>query len=186
VRPIPASCSKKNGLGINAEARPTAPTLQGINRLWRTVCHKVASGARSDRPELARLIEAPQPGDAVIAEKIGRLFRLPLAEAERLIGRIKEKGTKLAIPGIVDLSEFGGVYAQTAEYVMLYIFPGSAYPIFFRLAHKANNGAGCRKTLVCWTKGKSRKCMFWDVYREPMKLPRLRLYLNRYKLCYHG
>ncbi|MDR2925498.1 MAG: recombinase family protein [Azoarcus sp.] len=72
------------------------------------IYREVASGARSDRPELARLIEALQPGDVVIAEKIDRLSRLPLPEAERLIARIEEKGAKLAIPGIVDLSELAG------------------------------------------------------------------------------
>ena len=33
------------------------------------------------------------------------LSRLPLAEAERLIAAIKEKGARLSIPDVVDLSE---------------------------------------------------------------------------------
>ncbi|PXV97032.1 DNA invertase Pin-like site-specific DNA recombinase [Pantoea ananatis] len=64
-----------------------------------------ASGARADRPELQRMIADQQPGEVVVAEKIDRISRLPLTEAEQLIGSIKAKSAKLAIPGIVDLSE---------------------------------------------------------------------------------
>lgn len=64
-----------------------------------------ASGARADRPELQRMIADLQPGEVVIAEKIDRISRLPLQEAEQLIASIRERGAKLAIPGIVDLSE---------------------------------------------------------------------------------
>ena len=65
-----------------------------------------ASGARADRPELLRMIADLQRGEVVIAEKMDRLTRLPLAEAERLVGSIRAKGARLAIPGLVDLSEF--------------------------------------------------------------------------------
>lgn len=44
-----------------------------------------ASGARADRAELLRLIADLQPGEVVVAEKIDRISRLPLAEAERLV-----------------------------------------------------------------------------------------------------
>lgn len=64
-----------------------------------------ASGARADRPELLRMIADLQSGDVVIAEKIDRISRLPLPEAEKLIASIRDKGARLAIPGIVDLSE---------------------------------------------------------------------------------
>ncbi|MBK4769035.1 MAG: helix-turn-helix domain-containing protein [Pantoea sp. Morm] len=64
-----------------------------------------ASGARLDRPELQRMIADIQPDEVIVAEKIDRISRLPLSEAEQLIGSIKAKGAKLAIPGIVDLSE---------------------------------------------------------------------------------
>jgi DNA invertase Pin-like site-specific DNA recombinase len=64
-----------------------------------------ASGARADRPELLRMIADLQPGDVVVAEKIDRISRLPLPEAEKLIASIRRKGAKLAIPDIVDLSE---------------------------------------------------------------------------------
>lgn len=64
-----------------------------------------ASGARADRPELLRMIADLQPGEVVVAEKIDRLSRLPLPEAEQLIAAIRAKGARLAIPGLVDLSE---------------------------------------------------------------------------------
>lgn len=64
-----------------------------------------ASGARADRPELLRMIADLQQGDVVIAEKMDRISRLPLLEAEQLIASIRAKGARLAVPGIVDLSE---------------------------------------------------------------------------------
>ncbi|MDC9615959.1 recombinase family protein [Xenorhabdus khoisanae] len=64
-----------------------------------------ASGAWADRPELLRMIADLQPGDVVITEKIDRISRLPLPEAEKLIATIRGKGARLAVPGIVDLSE---------------------------------------------------------------------------------
>ena len=64
-----------------------------------------ASGARPDRPELLRMIEDLQPGEVVIAEKIDRISRLPLVEAEKLVASIRIKGAKLAVPGVIDLSE---------------------------------------------------------------------------------
>lgn len=64
-----------------------------------------ASGTHSDRPGLQRMIEEIQPGDVVIAEKIDRITRAPLVEAEALIDTIKARGAKLVIPGMVDLSD---------------------------------------------------------------------------------
>jgi len=64
-----------------------------------------ASGARADRPELLRLINDLQVGETVIAEKIDRISRLPLTEAEQLVQSIRDKGAKLSIPDLVDLSE---------------------------------------------------------------------------------
>ncbi len=85
------------------------------------VYREKASGARADRPELLRMIADLQPGDVVIAEKIDRISRLPLPEAEKLIASIRRKGAKLAIPGIVDLSELavksGGVSRIVLESV---------------------------------------------------------------------
>lgn len=69
------------------------------------VYREKASGARADRPELRRMIADLQAGEVVIAEKIDRISRLPLPEAEQLVDAIRAKGAKLAVPGIVDLSE---------------------------------------------------------------------------------
>ena len=64
-----------------------------------------ASGARADRPELLRMIADLQPSEIVVAEKIDRISRLPLAEAEQLIASIRATGARLAVPGVVDLSD---------------------------------------------------------------------------------
>jgi DNA invertase Pin-like site-specific DNA recombinase len=72
-----------------------------IARVYR----EKASCARADRPELLRMIADLQPGEVVVAEKIDRISRLPLAEAEQLVASIKTKGAKLAVPGLVDLSD---------------------------------------------------------------------------------
>ena len=69
------------------------------------VYREKASGARPDRPELLRMVADLQPGEVVLAERIDRISRLPLAEAERLVGAIRARGARLAVPGIVDLSE---------------------------------------------------------------------------------
>ena len=49
------------------------------------VYREKASGARADRPELLRMISDLQVGEVVIAEKMDRISRLPLAEAEQLV-----------------------------------------------------------------------------------------------------
>ena len=77
-----------------------------------------ASGARADRPELLRMISDLQPGDVVVAEKIDRISRLPLAEAEKLVASIRAKGAKLAIPGIVDLSQLAAENEGVARIVL--------------------------------------------------------------------
>lgn len=69
------------------------------------VYREKASGARADRPELLRMINDLQPGEVVIAEKMDRISRLPLAEAEQLVASIRAKGARLAIPGLVDLTD---------------------------------------------------------------------------------
>lgn len=89
---------------IVASARAAGFYIAGIYR-------EKASGARSDRPELLRMVHDLQPGEAVVAEKIDRLSRLPLDEAEKLVASIQAKGARLAIPGVVDLSEL----AQEAD-----------------------------------------------------------------------
>ncbi|WP_241136639.1 recombinase family protein [Achromobacter insuavis] len=69
------------------------------------VYREKASGSRADRPELLRMIADLQPGEVVVVEKIDRISRLPLADAENLIMSIRAKGARLAVPGVVDLSE---------------------------------------------------------------------------------
>ncbi len=66
---------------------------------------KKNSGARAKRPELLRLIGDLQPGEIIVAEKIGRISRLPLSEAEKFVDSIRDKGAKLSVPGLVNLTE---------------------------------------------------------------------------------
>ncbi|EIW8495242.1 recombinase family protein [Escherichia coli] len=82
------------------------------------VYREKASGARADRPELLRMIAELQPGEVVIAEKIDRISRLPLDEAEKLIEAIRTKGAKLAVPGVVDLSELAADSQGVAKIVL--------------------------------------------------------------------
>ena len=77
-----------------------------------------ASGARVDRPELLRMIADLQHGEVVIAERMDRISRLPLAEAERLVGSIRAKGARLAVPGLVDLSDFSAEAEGVAKIVL--------------------------------------------------------------------
>jgi len=78
-----------------------------------------ASGARADRPELLRMIADLQPGDVVVAEKIDRISRLPLAEAEKLVASIRAKGARLAVPGLVDLSDLADEADGVAKIVLM-------------------------------------------------------------------
>jgi Resolvase, N terminal domain len=82
-------------------ARKKSPT-KAAGYYVAGVYRERASGARADRPELLRMIADLQPGEVVIAEKIDRISRLPLAEAERLVASIRDKGARLAVPGVVD------------------------------------------------------------------------------------
>ncbi|MGA2351955.1 MAG: recombinase family protein [Terracidiphilus sp.] len=82
------------------------------------VYREKASGARSDRPELLRMISDLQPGEVVIAEKIDRISRLPLAEAEKLVASIRGKGAKLVVPGLIDLSDLVGEADGVARIVL--------------------------------------------------------------------
>lgn len=82
------------------------------------VYREKASGARADRPELLRMIADLQPGEVVMAEKIDRISRLPLADAEALVDAIKGKGARLAVPGVVDLSELAAGAEGTTRIVL--------------------------------------------------------------------
>jgi len=78
-----------------------------------------ASGARADRPELLRMIADLQPGEVVVAEKIDRISRLPLAEAEKLVASIRAKGARLAVPGLVDLSDLADEADGIAKIILV-------------------------------------------------------------------
>lgn len=54
----------------------------------------------------------------MIAEKIDRISRLPLPEAERLVATIRGKGARLAIPGVVDLSDVAADAKGVAKVVL--------------------------------------------------------------------
>jgi DNA invertase Pin-like site-specific DNA recombinase len=82
------------------------------------VYREKASGNTLDRPELQRMINDLQHNEVVICEKIDRLSRLPLPEAESLVNAIKSKGAKLAIPGVVDLSELAESSSGVASIVL--------------------------------------------------------------------
>lgn len=82
------------------------------------VYREKASGARADRPELQRMIADLQSGEVVVAEKIDRISRLPLVEAEHLVASIRAKGAKLAVPGVVDLSELAAESKGVAKIVL--------------------------------------------------------------------
>ena len=77
-----------------------------------------ASGALADRPELLRMITDLRPGEVVVAEKIDSIIRLPLAEAEQLVNSIQAKGARLAVPGIVELSELAIEVQGVAKIVL--------------------------------------------------------------------
>lgn len=96
---------------VEANARQAGYYIAGIYR-------EKASGARVDRPELLRMIADLQSGDVVIAEKMDRLSRLPLPEAEQLIAAIRAKGARLAIPGLVDLSDMARAADGIAKIVL--------------------------------------------------------------------
>lgn len=102
---------------IIAEARDAGYYIAGVYR-------EKASGARADRPELLRLIADLQPGEVVVAEKIDRISRLPLPEAEKLIETIRNKGARLAVPGVVDLSDIAASADGVAK-IVLESIPGN-------------------------------------------------------------
>lgn len=77
-----------------------------------------ASGARADRAELLRMIGDLQPGEVVVAEKIDRISRLPLSEAEHLVAAIRAKGARLAVPGVVDLTDLAAEAKGVAKVVL--------------------------------------------------------------------
>lgn len=96
---------------VVAQARAAGYYIAGVYR-------EKASGARADRPELQRMITDLQPGEVIFAERIDRISRLPLPEAERLVESIREKGARLAVPGVVDLSDLAEDASGVARIVL--------------------------------------------------------------------
>lgn len=96
---------------IEHSARAAGYYIAGVYR-------EKASGARADRPELLRMIADLQPGEVVVAEKIDRISRLPLAEAEQLVASIRAKGARLSVPGLVDLSDLAAEADGVARIVL--------------------------------------------------------------------
>lgn len=83
---------------LESDAKAAGFYIAGIYR-------EKASGTQMDRPELQRMIADLQPEETVIAEKMDRISRMALPEAERLVNSIREKGARLAIPGLVDFRD---------------------------------------------------------------------------------
>jgi DNA invertase Pin-like site-specific DNA recombinase len=96
---------------LEEQARATGYYIAGVYR-------EKASGTTAERPELQRMIADLQPGEVVIAEKIDRISRLPLPDAEKLIASITTKGVRLVIPGIVDLSQVADAADGIAKIVL--------------------------------------------------------------------
>jgi len=59
-----------------------------------------------------------QPNEVVVAEKIDRISRLPLPEAQQLVRTIRGRGAKLAVPGLVDLSDLAAEADGVARIVL--------------------------------------------------------------------
>ena len=96
----------------------------GVLRRWRLPREGIRHTA--DRPELLHMVADLQPGEVVIAEKIDRISRLPLPGAERLVALIRAKGARLAVPGVVDLSDLAAE-AQGVAKIVLEARPGHAF-----------------------------------------------------------
>jgi DNA invertase Pin-like site-specific DNA recombinase len=68
------------------------------------VYREKASGARADRPELLRMIADQRPGEAGVAEQ--------------LVASIRAQGARLAVPGLVDLSDLAAGANGVAKIVL--------------------------------------------------------------------
>lgn len=77
------------------------------------------SGTVASRPELNRLIADLQKGDVVIAESLDRISRLPVAEGEALIAQITDKGAKISVPDLIDLSEIIAISTDPLVQIVL-------------------------------------------------------------------
>lgn len=69
------------------------------------------SGTTENRPELQRMLGKLKEGDTIIAEHLDRITRLPMDEALALMDKIKAKGAKVSVPGLIDLPKADGIAA---------------------------------------------------------------------------
>lgn len=84
-----------------------------------------ASGTSDERPELQRMIADLNDGDIIIAEHLDRITRLPLAEAEALMKKIRAKGALVSVPGLIELPKveggIAGIVVDSMQEMMLKI-----------------------------------------------------------------
>jgi len=64
------------------------------------------------------MVDDLQPDEVVVAEKIDRISRLPLPQAEALVEAIRARRARLAVPGIVDLTDLVADSAGVARIVL--------------------------------------------------------------------
>jgi hypothetical protein len=74
-----------------------------------------------------------QPGEFVVAEKIDRIRQLQPTEAVQLVASIRSKGAKLAVPGLIDLSDLADetdgvtrIVLESVEQLLLKLAPQMA------------------------------------------------------------
>ena len=84
-----------------------------------------ASGTSEDRPELQRMLADLIEGETIIAEHLDRITRLPMDKAEALMAKIKAKGAKVSVPGLIDLPNasegLAGIVMDTMQAMLLKI-----------------------------------------------------------------
>lgn len=91
--------------------------MRGAGFYVAGVYREKASGGEGRQARVLRMI-ADLPEEIMVAEKIDRISRLPLPEAEQLIAAIRAKGARLAVPGVIDLSELAAEAFDVAKIVL--------------------------------------------------------------------
>ena len=91
------------------------------------------SGAKLDRPELSRLLEAAKQGDLLLVESIDRLTRLPAAQYEALKARIAERGLRVIV---VDLPTSHGALQPAVDDRIVQLINGLMMDIAAHYAHE--------------------------------------------------
>lgn len=99
------------------------------------VYREKASGALLERPELIQMIHDLQEHDVVISERMDRISRLPLPQAEELVGAIRAKGARLAVPGVVDLSELVNTAPSGVTRIVLEAMQDMLLKLALQMAH---------------------------------------------------